>query len=382
MLINLGMFSGSFPGNKLLLEHMLKASCSEIPVARLVLCDGKDHGRSLTVSVEEGRYVSATFFAVLARGRPKFYLTEEDVALTKAFFSEHWKNASEHPTLQFVKEVGAGVMVEVTWKYEEMFASTGPFDERERTQMIHGGIRLLELGILRAATQNLEGTWSAHPWVKRLILAYFGLSKIEYSSAGPMEFADKIPIQKPPSGVRVVPPGVIRRGACVRPGVTVMPGYVNIGSYVDSDSMVDTWATVGSCAQIGRGVHLSGGVGIGGVLDPIGAMPVVIEDGAFIGSRSLVVEGVIVEREAVIAAGVAITASTPIIDMREAEPKIFKGRVPSRAIVVSGTQAKSFRAGSAHITCAYIIGTRSEATNLKLSLEAALRDVRETGACI
>ena len=193
---------------------------------------------------------------------------------------------------------------------------------------------------------------------------------------GPFEFHDKIPLKKnlDAAGVRVVPPGVARYGAHLEKGVVLMPGYVNIGAWVGAGTMVDTWATVGSCAQIGRGVHLSGGVGIGGVLEPPGARPVIIEDGAFIGSRAIVVEGVHVEREAVLGANVVITASTKIIDVTGDAPVEYVGRVPARSVVIPGTRPRRFPAGEYGVPCALIIGRRSESTDKKVSLEAALRD--------
>ncbi len=194
--------------------------------------------------------------------------------------------------------------------------------------------------------------------------------------AGPIEFFDKIPLKHglEAAGVRVVPPGTIRYGAFVEPGAIVMPGYVNIGAYVGAGSMVDTWATVGSCAQIGKGVHLSGGVGIGGVLEPPGARPVIVEDGCFIGSRAIVVEGMLVESEAVIGAGVTLTASTAIIDVTGDTPVEYRGRVPARSVVIPGMRAKQFAAGEYQVPCALIIGQRKESTDKKTTLNAALRE--------
>jgi 2,3,4,5-tetrahydropyridine-2-carboxylate N-succinyltransferase len=231
----------------------------------------------------------------------------------------------------------------------------------------------LDEGRLRVATK--EGSeWVVHPWIKQAVLLYFALRPMERSSAGPLEFNDKIPIKAPPPGVRVVPPGTVRYGAYVAPGAIVMPGYVNVGAYVDTGSMVDTWATVGSCAQIGRDVHLAGGVGIGGVLEPPGARPVIIEDGVFVGSRAIVVEGVVVEREAVLGAGVVLTASTVIVDVTGPEPVESRGRVPARSVVIPGTRPRRFPAGEYHVPCALIVGRRSESTDRKVSLEQALRD--------
>jgi 2,3,4,5-tetrahydropyridine-2,6-dicarboxylate N-succinyltransferase len=256
---------------------------------------------------------------------------------------------------------------------ERAFADRSLLKDPTYERAVLDVLAALDAGELRVATKESDG-WTVHPWLKQAILMYFSLRTIERSSAGPMEFNDKIPVKVPPPGVRVVPPGTVRYGAYVAPGAIVMPGYVNIGAYVDAGTMVDTWATVGSCAQIGRDVHLSGGVGIGGVLEPPGARPVIIEDGAFIGSRAIVVEGVIVEREAVLGAGVVLTASTPIIDVTGSEPVEAKGRVPARSVVISGTRTKRFAAGEYGVSCALIIGQRSESTDRKTSLERALRD--------
>ncbi len=257
---------------------------------------------------------------------------------------------------------------------ERAFADRSLLKDRAHEQAVLDALAALDAGALRVATRDDAGAWTVHPWLKQAILLYFGLRQIERSSAGPLEFNDKIPVKVPPPGVRVVPPGTVRYGAHVAPGAIVMPGYVNIGAWVDAGTMVDTWATVGSCAQIGRDVHLSGGVGIGGVLEPPGARPVIIEDGAFLGSRSIVVEGVIVEREAVLGAGVVLTASTPIIDVTGPEPVELRGRVPARSVVISGTRPKRFAAGEFGVPCALIIGRRSESTDRKTSLEQTLRD--------
>ncbi len=237
-------------------------------------------------------------------------------------------------------------------------------------------IAALDRGELRVATQEADGSFAVHAWVKQAILLYFGLRGMERLEVGPFEFHDKIPLKKglDSAGVRVVPPGVARYGAFLEKGVVLMPGYVNIGAWVGAGTMVDTWATVGSCAQIGRGVHLSGGVGIGGVLEPPGACPVVVEDGAFIGSRAIVVEGVHVEREVVLGANVVLTASTKIIDVTGEQPVEHVGRVPARSVVIPGTRPKRFPAGEYGVPCALIIGRRSESTDKKVSLEAALRD--------
>ena len=239
-------------------------------------------------------------------------------------------------------------------------------------------IEALDEGRLRVAEPDGD-TWRVNAWVKQAILLYFARREVDWMGERDRDalvYFDKLPVKKnyKKLGVRCVPPGVARYGSFLGKGVILMPGYVNIGAYVDEGSMVDTWATVGSCAQIGKGVHLSGGVGIGGVLEPPQAAPVIIEDGAFIGSRCIVVEGVRVEREAVLGAGVVLTASTPIVDVRSAHAVTSKGAVPSRAVVIPGSIPKTFPAGEYGVPCALIIGTRSEATDKKTSLNAALRD--------
>ncbi|MFQ5948199.1 MAG: 2,3,4,5-tetrahydropyridine-2,6-dicarboxylate N-succinyltransferase [Acidimicrobiia bacterium] len=235
-------------------------------------------------------------------------------------------------------------------------------------------IAALDRGELRVA-EKVAGGWVVHEWVKRAIILFFRLAGLETTRVGPFEYHDKIPTKTGLSdaGVRVVPPGVVRYGAFCEPGVVVMPGYVNIGAWVGSGTMVDTWATVGSCAQIGRDVHLSGGVGIGGVLEPPSARPVIVEDGCFIGSRCVLVEGVLVEEGAVLGANVTITSSTPIIDVTGDEPTEHRGRVPARSVVIPGARAKEFPAGAYDLPCALIIGQRSESTDRKTSLNEALR---------
>ncbi|TMA29082.1 MAG: 2,3,4,5-tetrahydropyridine-2,6-dicarboxylate N-succinyltransferase [Deltaproteobacteria bacterium] len=232
----------------------------------------------------------------------------------------------------------------------------------------------LDRGTLRVAEREAPGQWKVHGFIQNAINLYFTLAPLETYRAGDLQFFDKIPPKQDLGEFRVVPPGVVRYGAHVEKGAVVMPGYVNIGARVGSGSMVDTWATVGSCAQVGRGVHLSGGVGLGGVLEPPGARPVIVEDGAFIGSRCIVVEGVIVEEEAVVGAGTVLTGSTPIYDVTGKEEKIHKGRVPARSVVIPGMRPRRFPAGEYLTPCALIIGTRKESTDRKTSLNAALRD--------
>ncbi|MGE4514199.1 MAG: 2,3,4,5-tetrahydropyridine-2,6-dicarboxylate N-succinyltransferase [Chryseobacterium sp.] len=236
-------------------------------------------------------------------------------------------------------------------------------------------ISLLDSGELRVA-QPTENGWQVNEWVKKAVVMYFPIQKMETIEVGPFEFHDKIPLKRnyAEKGVRVVPHAIARQGSFVAPGVIMMPSYVNIGAYVDSGTMVDTWATVGSCAQIGKNVHLSGGVGIGGVLEPLQAAPVIIEDDCFIGSRCIVVEGVHVEKEAVLGANVVLTASTKIIDVTGSEPIEIKGRVPARSVVIPGSYTKHYPAGEYQVPCALIIGQRKESTDKKTSLNDALRD--------
>ena len=236
-------------------------------------------------------------------------------------------------------------------------------------------LNLLDRGVLRAALKGVDG-WQVNGWVKEAILLYFAIAEMRLHELPPFEFYDKVPLKKglDEAGVRVVPPGVIRYGAFVERGAVVMPGYVNIGAWVGAGTMVDTWATVGSCAQVGRNVHLSGGVGLGGVLEPPSALPVIIEDGAFIGSRCVIVEGVQVGEEAVIGANTVLTASTPIIDVTGPTEVVHKGKVPPRSVVIPGVRAKKFPAGEYHLPCALIIGQRSASTDQKTSLNQVLRD--------
>ncbi|MDR6369887.1 2,3,4,5-tetrahydropyridine-2-carboxylate N-succinyltransferase [Chryseobacterium bernardetii] len=236
-------------------------------------------------------------------------------------------------------------------------------------------ISLVDKGELRTA-EPTENGWQVNEWVKKAVVMYFPIQKMETIEVGPFEFHDKMPLKRgyAEKGVRVVPHAVAREGAYIAPGVIMMPSYVNIGAYVDSGTMVDTWATVGSCAQIGKNVHLSGGVGIGGVLEPLQAAPVIIEDDCFIGSRCIVVEGVHVEKEAVLGANVVLTASTKIIDVTGDTPIEIKGRVPARSVVIPGSYTKQYPAGEYQVPCALIIGQRKESTDKKTSLNDALRE--------
>lgn len=237
-------------------------------------------------------------------------------------------------------------------------------------------MKLINMGQLRVATPKAPGEWIVHAWVKKAILLYFSISEMREITSGDLEYYDKIPVRTDHdlTGVRVVPPAVCRYGAHVEKGAILMPSYVNIGAYVATGTMVDTWATVGSCAQIGSYVHLSGGVGIGGVLEPPQGRPVIIEDHAFLGSRAIVVEGVIVEEGAVLGANVTITASTPIIDVTGKEEVVYRGRVPARSVVIPGMRMKDFPAGSYGTPCALIIGQRKKSTDEKTSLNDTLRE--------
>jgi 2,3,4,5-tetrahydropyridine-2-carboxylate N-succinyltransferase len=263
---------------------------------------------------------------------------------------------------------------------EAAFEDRTLLSREDTREAIRAAMDLLDRGEIRVAEPPVDpsGPWKVNAWVKQAILLYFGVSKLEPSSAGPLAFHDKIPVKSAASlaaaGVRVVPPGTVRYGAFVEAGAIVMPGYVNIGARVGTGTMVDTWATVGSCAQIGKDCHLSGGVGIGGVLEPPSAEPVIVEDGCFIGSRAVIVEGVRVEREAVVGAGVVLTSSTAILDVTGSEPVEIRGRVPARSVVIPGTRMKKFPAGEFGVPCALIIGKRSASTDRKVSLNAALRD--------
>jgi 2,3,4,5-tetrahydropyridine-2,6-dicarboxylate N-succinyltransferase len=258
---------------------------------------------------------------------------------------------------------------------EEIFNNRELLKQEAYAGIVRQVIEEVDKGRLRVAKPVAQG-WEVQEWVKKAILLYFAIQPMQTWEVAPFEFYDKMLLKKDYAslGVRAVPHAVARYGAYLAKNVVLMPSYVNIGAYVDEGTMVDTWATVGSCAQIGKGVHLSGGVGIGGVLEPLQASPVIIEDGCFIGSRCIVVEGVIVEKEAVLGANVVLTQSTKIIDVSGAEPKQYKGRVPARSVVIPGSYAKSFPAGEYQVSCALIIGERKPSTDLKTSLNDALRE--------
>lgn len=260
--------------------------------------------------------------------------------------------------------------IEAAWNNPE--ALTNP----NTIAIIEEVVELLDKGKLRVAEPNADGQWQVNEWVKKAVVMYFPTHQMKTSHAGDLEFYDKMPLKHgyEELGVRVVPHAVARHGAYIAPGAILMPSYVNIGAYIDSGTMVDTWATVGSCAQIGKGVHLSGGVGIGGVLEPLQASPVIIEDNCFIGSRAIVVEGAHIGREAVLGANTVITASTKIIDVTATEPVEYKGYVPPRSVVIPGSYTRHYPAGDYQVTCALIIGQRKESTDKKTSLNDALRD--------
>ena len=260
-------------------------------------------------------------------------------------------------------------MIVEAWSKRELLK------EDKYSQAVRVVIEEIDKGRLRVA-EPAENGWQVNEWVKQAILMYFGIQTMQTWNVEPFEWYDKMLLKKnyKDLGVRAVPHAVARYGAYVAKNVVLMPSYVNIGAFVDEGTMVDTWATVGSCAQIGKNVHLSGGVGIGGVLEPLQASPVIVEDGCFVGSRCIVVEGVIVEKEAVLGANVVLTKSTKIIDVSGSEPVEYKGRVPARSVVIPGTYMKKFPAGEYGVGCALIIGQRKPSTDLKTSLNDALRD--------
>ena len=266
-------------------------------------------------------------------------------------------------------------MKELQQHIEEAWNDRSLLTNEVTIKSIRKVIDLLDEGTLRVAEPTDNG-WQVNEWVKKAVVLYFPIQKMETLEAGIFEYHDKIPLKRDykKKGIRVVPNAVARYGAYISPGTILMPSYVNIGAYVDEGTMVDTWATVGSCAQIGKNVHLSGGVGIGGVLEPLQAAPVIIEDGAFIGSRCIVVEGVHIEKEAVLGANVVLTMSTKIIDVTGDEPFEMKGIVPERSVVIPGSYTKTFPAGNYNVPCALIIGKRKESTNKKTSLNDALRE--------
>ncbi len=274
--------------------------------------------------------------------------------------------AAEYPLARWEETVARG------------WAGDLPLEDAALRGAVEGTLAALDAGHVRVASPpaNAGGEWTTHAWVKEAILLYFRMRVSAPMRAGDLEFFDKLPLKRnlESTGVRVVPPGVARYGSFLEKGVILMPGYVNVGARVGEGTMVDTWATVGSCAQVGARVHLSGGVGLGGVLEPPQAAPVIVEDDAFVGSRSIVVEGVRLRAGAVLGAGVVLTASTPIVDARGSKPIELRGEVPERAVVIPGFRSKKLPAGEFGTPCALIIGTRSESTDRKTSLNDALRE--------
>jgi 2,3,4,5-tetrahydropyridine-2-carboxylate N-succinyltransferase len=271
----------------------------------------------------------------------------------------------------FVKNLRMSLQVQI----QEAWANRDLLKDTRYIDAVRTAIEEIDKGRLRVAAPTDSG-WVVNEWVKQAILMYFGIQQMQTWNLPPFEFYDKMLLKSnyKELGVRAVPHAIARYGAYIAKNVVLMPSYVNIGAYVDEGTMVDTWATVGSCAQIGKGVHLSGGVGIGGVLEPLQASPVIIEDGCFVGSRCIVVEGVIVEKEAVLGANVVLTQSTKIIDVSGNEPVEYKGKVPARSVVIPGSYSKKFNAGEYSVSCALIIGQRKASTDLKTSLNDALRD--------
>ncbi len=269
------------------------------------------------------------------------------------------------------------IMNELRKTIETAWENRSLLDQKSYKMAIERVVALLDQGELRVATHHKNG-WMVNEWVKKAVILYFPVRQMVSIEVGAFEFYDKIPLKKDYKnlGVRVVPHAIARYGSFIARGVILMPSYVNIGAWIDSGTMVDTWATVGSCAQIGKNVHLSGGVGIGGVLEPVQAAPVIIEDNCFIGSRSIVVEGVHIEKEAVLGANVVLTQSTRIIDVSGPEPVEYKGRVPAGSVVIPGTFSKKFPAGEFQVACALIIGKRKHSTDLKTSLNEALREYK------
>lgn len=269
----------------------------------------------------------------------------------------------------FLKKIDMKNKIEAAWENRSLL------EKSETQETIRAVINQLDSGELRVASPTEQG-WQVNEWVKKAVVLYFPIQKMETLEAGPMEFHDKMPLKRgyKEKGIRVVPHAIARHGAYISKGVIMMPSYINIGAYVDAGTMVDTWATVGSCAQIGKNVHLSGGVGIGGVLEPLQAAPVIVEDNAFIGSRCIVVEGARIGKEAVLGANVVITASTKVIDVSGPSPVEYRGEVPERSVVIPGSYTKSFPAGDYQVPCALIIGQRKESTDKKTSLNNALRE--------
>ncbi len=265
---------------------------------------------------------------------------------------------------------------EVRARVEAAFAERARLEEPAAREAVLRALAGLDRGELRVA-EKVDGAWTVHAWLMQAVNLYFAIAPMQVAEYGPFETRDRIPLKHglEQAGVRLVPGGIVRYGAHVEPGAVVLPGFVNVGARVGAGAMVDTWATVGSCAQVGRNVHVAGGVGIGGVLEPPGARPNIVEDGVFLGSRCILVEGVLVEEESVLGANVCITGSTPIIDVTGPQEVVYKGRVPARSVVIPGTRPKQYPAGTYQIPCALIVGRRSPSTDRKVSLNQALRDL-------
>ena len=264
---------------------------------------------------------------------------------------------------------------EVRARVEAAFAERARLEEPAAREAVLRALAGLDRGELRVA-EKVDGAWTVHAWLMQAVNLYFAIAPMQVAEYGPFETRDRIPLKHglEQAWVRLVPGGIVRYGAHVEPGAVVLPGFVNVGARVGAGAMVDTWATVGSCAQVGRNVHVAGGVGIGGVLEPPGARPNIVEDGVFLGSRCILVEGVLVEEESVLGANVCITGSTPIIDVTGPQEVVYKGRVPARSVVIPGTRPKQYPAGTYQIPCALIVGRRSPSTDRKVSLNQALRD--------
>jgi len=264
---------------------------------------------------------------------------------------------------------------EVRKRIEAAFADRARLQDQAHRDAVMAAMNGLDQGALRVA-EKVDGEWTVNAWLMQAVNLYFAITTMAVQDYGPFQVRDKIPLKQDleRAGVRLVPGGIVRFGSFLEPGVVVLPGFVNVGARVGAGSMVDTWATVGSCAQVGRNVHIAGGCGIGGVLEPPGARPNIVEDGVFLGSRCILVEGVLVEEDSVLGANVCITGSTPIIDVTGPQEVVHKGRVPARSVVIPGTRPKAYPAGTYQIPCALIVGRRSASTDKKVSLNQALRD--------
>jgi len=348
---------------------------------RILLAVLQAGSKELILYAKPGKFVTLQALDYVNYGNEDSFIIRDFVReQLQQIFAPLIDEIDEHEAIKFLfqkKEVSVTLfhkedlqeLVNIIWEDREKLT------ESYSKEVIEAVVNLVDQGYLRTA-EPTENGWKVNEWVKKAVVLYFPTNDMKTTEVGPFEFHDKIPLKTgyKEKGVRIVPHAIARYGAYISKGVIMMPSYVNIGAYVDEGTMVDTWATVGSCAQIGKNVHLSGGVGIGGVLEPLQASPVIIEDNAFIGSRAIIVEGVHVEKGAVIGANVVITASTKIIDVTGDEPVEMKGKVPTRSVVIPGTYTKSFSAGNYQVPCALIIGKRKKSTDMKTSLNDALRD--------